>query len=279
MISSIVQALVFRPPKPSTYSADSLFPIMYFTTTKLGVTIPVCVNYPGSTMRRRSFANDPNQNWILFSHGNAEDLGNVTLWTTTVCDLTSLLVVSYDYTGYGLSSSTAAETILNVPTEESIYADAEAALQFAETELGLKREKAILWGRSLGGSATCHLACISNNLNRRVAGVILQSAFTAVSEVVTNYHLTEPPAWDMFRNYDKLKQQSGFDAPCFVIHGTNDWIVNCWHGMELAASIPESYRWPPLFVDCGHNDLEHGCDQFLNEVIEFIQYCLLRLES
>jgi Serine aminopeptidase, S33 len=283
MLNTIAQFVVFRPPKPASYSEDSLWPKMYYARTRVGTEIPICVDYPGSSMRRRSFMNDPSRNWILFSHGNAEDLDNVTRWTTQVCDFTNLMVVSYDYSGYGLSRITTPQTLdatnssitNSFPNENAVYADAEAALEFAESVLELKREKAILWGRSLGGSANCHLACLSKRLNRPVAGVILQATFTSIAEVIVNYHLTEPPSWEMFRNYDKIKESGGFDSPCFVIHGLNDWTVNWWHGSELALQIPERYRWPPLFVDCGHNDLEHGFPRFLSEINEFIHYCIL----
>ena len=76
-----------------------------------------------------------------------------------------------------------------------------------------------------------------------------------------------------------MKSSDGFDAPCFVVHGEVDWIVNWWHGREMASIIPERYRWPPLFNSCGHNDIERDSDQYLKEIVDFIEFCKLVRED
>jgi len=296
----VINSVVFRPPRPPAYTEYSLHPKLFFKTTRLGVKIPIAVNFQG-TLRKKTFHDEPKRKWLLFAHGNAEDLQNATIWTTYISEVTSLIVVSYDYSGYGLScpdpgSGGHSRTDLSSenggesqilpappllsPSEDLFLADAETALAFAEEELGLRRENAILWGRSLGCSAVCHLVAFSRATDRPFCGIILQAPFTSAIETIAMTHLDSAPTFDLFRNFDKVKAVGGFHCPTFVVHGMDDWIINWWHGREMATLIPEAFLWPPLFPpNVGHNDLESGCDRFLLEIEEFIHFCVWRLED
>lgn len=272
----IINSLVFRPPRPAAYSETSLLSNIFYAETSFGVQIPIAVDLPGSP-RQSNRKLHCDQKWILFSHGNAEDLYNTTIWTAYISQLTSLVVVSYDYSGYGISYLKDGDAKTQIgPSEQYLLADAEAVLKFAEEKLSLKKENAVLWGRSLGCSAVCHLHCLARQNSVMFRGIILQSPFTSVLEVGLMTHLEDPPAHDMFRNYDKIKAIGGFKCPCFVIHGKQDWIVNWWHGQEMASLIPDEYQWPPLFPECGHNDLENACERFVDEIYEFIKFCVWR---
>jgi len=52
---------------------------------------------------------------LLFSHGNAEDLGMIVSSLMGIATLLDVNVFAYEYTGYGQSSGE--------PNEENVYAD------------------------------------------------------------------------------------------------------------------------------------------------------------
>ena len=74
---------------------------------------------------------------ILFSHGNAEDLGMIYDWFLQLSIELNVNIFSYDYAGYG--QSTRIE-----PTEASVFADIESAFAYMQRELHLKASDIIL---------------------------------------------------------------------------------------------------------------------------------------
>lgn len=103
---------------------------------------------------------------IIYSHGNAEDLG---LIYTPCVQLSAILecdVVAYDYSGYGQSKGTS--------SEENIYADIEAVWEYTLTFHEHRPENIIVYGKSLG---TCPSIDIASKVS--CAGVVLVSCFTS----------------------------------------------------------------------------------------------------
>lgn len=266
---SLLEKLVFRAPHPTTYT-ECTMPGVEFALTKSNHLIPV---YFCNTWNHPSYL-DPTGGglWILFSHGNSEDLGNVAYWAEFLSDQLHIPILAYDYSGYGLSKHAdplrAAEEQV-YPSEMNLYMDCEAALEFAETRYGLLKGNCIVWGRSLGSCASVHLATKLN-----VAGLIVQSGFVSVLAVGTSSIWGEAfNTYDMFRNYEKLRITPP-QCPVFLIHGKLDKIVNWWHSQQLERVIPANKLWPSLMHDtCGHNDLELNCEDLLHEVYEFIVFC------
>lgn len=72
---------------------------------------------PGPPPRRRYT--------VLFSHGNAVDLGQMSSFYIGLGTRISCNVFSYDYSGYGASSGK--------PSEKNLYADIDAAWQALRT--------------------------------------------------------------------------------------------------------------------------------------------------
>lgn len=171
---------------------------------------------------------------LLFSHGNAEDLGDDLLFLQAVRD-TGFSVLAYDYQGYGTSEGR--------PSERHVYEDEEAAYQYLTRPLHTPPEHIIAWGRSLGGAAAVDLAA-----RRPLAGLILESSFVSAFRVLTRVPLLPI---DKFRNLDKIAQVR---CPVLVIHGEADAVVPFWHGQRLLAAAPAPKRslWVP---GAGHNDV------------------------
>jgi fermentation-respiration switch protein FrsA (DUF1100 family) len=172
---------------------------------------------------------------ILYSHGNAEDLGHVAF---VLRDLRSsgFAVIGYDYRGYGHSTG-------GPPSARKASADAEAVYRYAVRTLGIEPKRLILYGRSFGSGPTLELAA-----RHEVGGVILQSAFTSAFRVVTRVRLFP---FDRFPNLANIR---ALRRPVLVIHGTADEVVPFAHGRRLfaAARAPKRSLW---VEGAGHDDV------------------------
>lgn len=170
---------------------------------------------------------------ILYSHGNAEDLGVMRPLLPALRDL-GFAVLVYDYRGYGTSEGT--------PSERASYRDIDAAYEYLTRELGLPPRRIIVYGRSVGAGPAVDLAA-----RRPVAGLVLESAFLTAFRVLTRIPLLP---FDKFRNIDKITRVR---CPVLVMHGLADDVVPPAHGRRLFEAAPEPKR--SLWVErAGHND-------------------------
>jgi len=202
------------------------------------------------------FPNPSAEYTILYSHGNAEDLGLIAPVLERIHHW-GFSVFGYDYRGYGTSQGR--------PSERGAYADIDAAYTYLTERLAIPPERIILYGRSVGGGPAVDLA-----VRRRVGGLILESAFVSAFRVLTRVPLLP---CDEFRNLDKIKHVS---CPVLVMHGLEDDIVPVTHGRRLFGAAPEPKR--ALWVEgAGHNDfMLVARDRQARAVIEFAD--LLRQE-
>lgn len=188
----------------------------------------------GSVISARMFENRAARYTILFSHGNAEDMG----------DLTDLLeefkrqgfsAFAYDYSGYGTSTGR--------PSENAAYRNIEAAYEYLVTTRGIPADRIIVWGRSIGSGPSVYLAAA-----RKVGGLVIESGFTSAFRVVTRIRLLP------FDRFDNLQSLQRISCPLLVIHGKNDEIIPFRHGESLYRSF--SGKKMHYWVDgAGHNDL------------------------
>lgn len=184
---------------------------------------------------------------VIFSHGNAEDLGTVEPLVWRVRDL-GFNVLTYDYPGYGTSSGS--------PSEENVYAAIDAAYNYLLKEKRIDPDHIILHGRSLGGGVAVDLAS-----RKPVAGLILESTFTSAFRVVTRYPILP---FDKFKNIKKIEKVT---CPVLVIHGTNDWTIPVYYGRRLleAANEPKSALW---VEGAGHNNVVHTSEKLYLDTIQ-----------
>jgi fermentation-respiration switch protein FrsA (DUF1100 family) len=172
---------------------------------------------------------------ILFSHGNAEDLGTLAYELEDIRAI-GFSVFAYDYQGYGTSGGKA--------NEQNAYEDEQAAYQYLTQVLQIPANRIIAHGRSLGGAMAIDLAS-----RKPLAGLIVESSFLSAFRVVTGYPIFP---FDKFRNIDKIKQVR---CPVLIIHGRQDEVISFWHGERLfeLANAPKMNLW----VDgAGHNNLK-----------------------
>ena len=191
---------------------------------------------------------------ILYSHGNAEDIGRVEDFLQTwLADGWSVFV--YDYPGYGHSSGK--------PSEHGCYDAIDAAYEHLSQKLELPSDKIVVWGRSLGTGPSCYLA-----EREKFGGLILETPFITAYRTVTE---TTVLPWDRFRNIQRAPK---IQNKSLVIHGHEDEIVPFRHGKKVFNALPEPKKFIE-FIHASHNDLPEiggekyrdGINDFLNDVL------------
>ncbi|KAJ9537612.1 hypothetical protein OSB04_030345 [Centaurea solstitialis] len=188
---------------------------------------------------------------LLYSHGNAADLGQLfDLFVQLKANL-RVNLMGYDYSGYGASTGK--------PSELNTYADIEAVYECLETEYGVSQEDLILYGQSVGSGPTLHLAARLP----RLRGVILHSAILSGLRVVCHVKCTL--CFDIYKNVNKIRKVK---CPTLVIHGTEDDVVNWLHGNGLWKMAKDPYE--PLWIKGGgHCNLELYPD-YIRHLCRFI---------
>jgi abhydrolase domain-containing protein 17 len=190
---------------------------------------------------------------LWFFHGNAEDLGDLApalqQWREA-----GFAVFAIDYPGYGASTGR--------PSEKSIYEAARVARTYLRDELKVPAARTIVFGRSLGGGPAVQMAT-----EERVAGLVVQSAFTSVCRVVTRWPLLP---FDQFHNERKIGRVA---SPVLIMHGTADEVIGFHHGQSLFAAAREPKR--QLWIQgARHNDFsEMAGPRFLEALRDFSVFC------
>ncbi|KAG7206295.1 hypothetical protein KM043_003671 [Ampulex compressa] len=188
---------------------------------------------------------------ILFSHGNAVDLGQMSSFYLGLGSRINCNIFSYDYSGYGVSGGK--------PSEKNLYADIDAAWHALRTRYGISPENIILYGQSIGTVPTVDLAA-----RYEVGAVVLHSPLMSGMRVAFP-NTKRTWFFDAFPSIDKVPKVT---SPVLVIHGTEDEVINFSHGLAIYERCPRAVE--PLWVEgAGHNDVELY-SQYLERLKQFI---------
>ncbi|WOG88900.1 hypothetical protein DCAR_0208135 [Daucus carota subsp. sativus] len=187
---------------------------------------------------------------VLYSHGNAADIGQMFKFLTELCDQLCVNVMGYDYAGYGQSTGE--------PSEHNTYADIEAAYGCLKEKYGVKDEDIILYGQSIGSGPTMELALRVPALR----AVILQSAILSGLRVM--YRMKRTLWLDIYKNVDKIQY---VHCPILIIHGTEDEVVDISHGKRLWELCKEKYE--PLWLTGGNHCNLHVFPEFFRHLKKF----------
>ncbi|KAK7266817.1 hypothetical protein RIF29_19473 [Crotalaria pallida] len=189
---------------------------------------------------------------MLYSHGNAADLGQMFELFVELSNRLRLNVMGYDYSGYGQSTGK--------PTEYNTYSDIDAAYKCLKEQYGVKDEQLILYGQSVGSGPTLDLASRIPELR----GVVLHSPILSGLRVL--YPVKRTYWFDIYKNIDKIGMVK---CPVLVIHGTADEVVDVSHGKQLWELCKVKYE--PLWVSGGgHCNLELY-PEFIKHLKKFVQ--------
>lgn len=193
--------------------------------------------------------------YILFSHGNAVDLGQMASFFIVLGTRLQCNIFSYDYSGYGASQGKA--------SERNMYADIEAAYNSIKQRYEIPESEIILYGQSIGTVPTIDLA---SRYSDCCAACVLHSPLTSGMRVA--FPETKR-TWccDAFPSIDKIHR---IRSIVLVIHGTEDDVIDVSHGFALYNRVHIQHQIEPLWLDgAGHNDIEaHG--QYVERLVRLI---------
>ena len=223
-------SLLFQP-QPSSYTDESLGAALSMYSPPGQV---IHLHSGGQTITAFYLPNPNARFTLLFSHGNAEDIGNVLPLLRVFYDA-GFSVFAYDYRGYGTSSGK--------PSEQGVYDDLNAAYNYLANPLRIPPDRIIAMAHSLGCGAATHLAA-----TRPVAGLVLESPFLSAFRVVTRVPILP---WDKFNNAREIRK---VHVPVLIVHGRNDETVPFWHGERLFEKANQPRTFLPV-EGVGHNDL------------------------
>ncbi|KAJ6892922.1 alpha/beta hydrolase domain-containing protein 17B-like [Populus alba x Populus x berolinensis] len=240
--SSMAAKFAFFPPNPPSYT-------IFVDGRNWKAQALVRRNPPEG---QRGYSENPSASLtVLYSHGNAADIGQMYHIFTELSSHLNLNLVGYDYSGYGQSSGK--------PSEHETYSDIEAAYKCLEETYGVKEEDIILYGQSVGSGPALELATHLPGLR----AVILHSPILSGLRVM--YPIKKTFWFDIYKNIDKIPL---VNCPVLVIHGTEDEVVNFSHGKQLWELCKEKYE--PLWLKGGnHCNLELYPD-YLKHLKKFI---------
>ncbi|KAE8719807.1 glucosyltransferase like family protein [Hibiscus syriacus] len=188
---------------------------------------------------------------VLYSHGNAADIGQMYHIFTELSVHLNVNLLGYDYSGYGQSTGK--------PSEQDTYADIEAANKCLGEMYGVKQEDTILYGQSVGSGPTLELAIRLPHLR----AVILHSPILSGLRVM--YPVKRSLWFDIYKNIDKISQ---VHCPVLVIHGTEDEVVSFSHGKRLWELCKEKYE--PLWLKGGNHCNLELYPEYLSHLGKFI---------
>jgi len=224
--------------RPLEFDNDQVQP--FFVKTKRGNKI--ACTYIKYTSDKMLYERSKPKFVILFSHGNAVDIGQMPPFYLTLASRLKCDIFSYDYSGYGLSTGTA--------NEANLYADIRAAYKFLKDKLSFTDDKIILYGQSIGTVPTIDLS--ASETGKDIKAVILHSPLLSGIRVVMPNAKTSQ-CFDPFPSIDKVGK---IQSSVLVIHGTDDEVIDFNHGLQIYDLANKALD--PLWVEgAGHNDIEY----------------------
>uniref|UniRef100_A0A2P2JER2 Protein ABHD17B n=1 Tax=Rhizophora mucronata TaxID=61149 RepID=A0A2P2JER2_RHIMU len=259
--SAVAAKFAFFPPSPPSYevvvdpASGKLKMVSSGIDLRLGskenVDILKLDTERGNQVVAVYFKNPAASLTILYSHGNAADLGQMYDLFNELSLHLRVNLMGYDYSGYGQSSGK--------PSEQNTYADIEAAYRCLEQKYGAKEEDIILYGQSVGSGPTLDLA----TRLPRLRAVVLHSPIASGLRVM--YPVKRTYWFDIYKNIDKMPF---VNCPVLVIHGTADDVVDCSHGKQLWELCKEKYE--PLWVKGGNRCGLELYPQYIKHLKKFI---------
>ncbi|PVD31942.1 hypothetical protein C0Q70_07368 [Pomacea canaliculata] len=191
----------------------------------------------------------PGRPTLLYFHGNAGNVGhrlhNV-LGLYTACGFNVLLV---EYRGYGRSEGS--------PSEQGLYLDAEASMDFLLQRSDLNKQQIFVFGRSLGGAVAVYLATCPFYA-QHVKAVILENTFISIpsmGEQIFRFGFFAYIPWWCYKNlFPTQKRIPKMHQATLFICGLKDELVPPKMMQTLYSSSGSEKKRIETFPDGTHNE-------------------------
>ncbi len=207
---------------------------------------------------------------VLFLHGARRNLNGSQHRIDRLAGL-GLNVLAIDYRGFGRSTAL-------LPSEETALQDAHAALD----EL-IRRQpdarKRFVYGYSLGGAVAIALAAERDGL----AGVIVESSFTSISELVRASRWGWVPfvSAAVTQEFDSRSRIARVNEPLLLVHGTADGVIPHTMADDLmaaATTVQPGFKRLVKIEGAGHRGApfadRESFDRALREFVSLAQRAL-----
>lgn len=210
---------------------------------------------------------DPEHRFVIFSHGNGDDIGTCDDYVRELAQTHKCNVVTYDYVNYGCSSK-------GYTTEKNMHAAITAVFDYVTNQLRVPAECVMLFGKSLGTAPTVYLS--AQPFAEHIQGVTLVSPLASGVRAVLPAPIASRKllsALDSFfcPSIDLIQKTQ---VPVFIIHGFEDKVINVVNARILASHLSQRSKYTPLFVHAGHNDIESTHPITLREYLNaFFRHC------
>lgn len=231
-MGQVVASVAFQAPSKerSAKVLEARADLVYLTTEEEDVIPAVHI--------RRSVGADRT---ILYSHGNAEDLGLILPALDRMAEAVHADIFAYEYPGYSIADGS--------PSEENCYLAIDAAFAYLTQQMNVDPRRIIAMGRSIGSGPTVDLV----SRHTEIRGMVLLSAIASGAAIFgpTLTKLGSNLDLDIFRNYEKVEH---ITCPVLIMHSIDDRIVPIENGKLLHKACQNAVA--PLWIDqCGHNNM------------------------
>jgi hypothetical protein len=190
---------------------------------------------------------------VVHFHGNGEQLADTT-WLAQRFQEAGLGFYAVEYPGYGLAAGQG-------PSEKSIYAAAQAALEYLHGVLGVPRERTVLQGQSLGSGVAVEMAMRGHGER-----MVLISPYTSIAEMGARIFPLLPASLLVRDPFDSAAKAPGLRLPVLIIHGTRDEVIPVDMGQRLGTLFPNATT--RILKGKHHNDVLDTLD-ILQELVRF----------
>lgn len=184
--------------------------------------------------------NSPKPKIIIWSHGNAMNSYGMEYYFKHICKITNVIVIAYDYQGYGFSEGSC--------SENNCYEDLEAIIEHVKNKYMANHKNIYLIGQSLGTGVIVDY--ISNH--KWTTPVMLISPYKSIIRIMAPTLGNYVGWFDMFNSISKINT---IKCPVKIIHGLDDDIVDISHGKDLYNSLPNKTLDPLWLKNCNHNNI------------------------
>ena len=167
-----------------------------------------------------------NSKSILYCHNNNTTLGDIYPFLCDLCTQLRCDVISFDYSGYGLSNG-----ITNI---ENCFIDTYSVFHFSKKYLDLSKNNFVIFAFGLGGIPALKLCSVYNLDNQNIKGLILYSP------ILEKYYL------DMCNIVN-------INCPLLAMHGRIDNVSNYEKTFSLAKFFSKRIEWYPK--SCRYDEL------------------------
>ncbi|MEG3840516.1 alpha/beta fold hydrolase [Microcoleus sp. herbarium14] len=207
---------------------------------------------------------------LLYLHGRGFNIGANINQSYRFQQL-GFSVLLIDYRGYGRSQG-------SFPNELQVYEDAETAYNYLVKQRQLSPSQVLLYGHSMGGTVAVELAI----KHPEAAGLIVQSSFTSMADMVKKYPLMRIfPLWLLLtQKFDSISKVRSLRMPVLFVHGTADPLIPAAMSQKLYAAAPEP-KQILLVPNAKHNngDAFFNNGDYRQTVVDFAEKVIPRKQE